>query len=342
MTHMRCRAAVCLIAGWLVTCLSTGSFAHPTKVEAYNNHGGCAALGHSVAEGVRQWCVTNENDNIDGCNARLRSWVWDVERRCNERRREFGCSPSVDDTVNWHLHGWTRPGLKLSLHLSVPYCEEPTQPQATGSGTVDVPPGLGREARSRVQTALAAQGFYLGQPDGAFDLRTRAAIQAWQQANGHAATGVLTSAQVEQLLTTPASGDRYYGSIASAEIGIVTYVFGIAWSEHGHEAARQAAVEECERRYGVGCNEIGRFRNRCGAVAIGDWQRFGTGWGETIAEAESSALYDCRPEIYHCWVEVSRCVDGDYRRPGAVADESLEPRRAAAAKDAVDNDYVED
>ena len=131
-THMRCRTAVCLIAGWLTTCSSAGSLAHPTDTEEHNKAGGCVSLGHSVAEGVSQWCVMNENDDTDGCNARFRSWVWDVERKCHERRREFGCSPSVHDTPEWHLHGLTRPGLRLSLHLAFPYCEEPRKVRRQG------------------------------------------------------------------------------------------------------------------------------------------------------------------------------------------------------------------
>ena len=337
MTQTRCRTAFCLIAGWLAACSSAASLAHRIDTAEYNNSGGCVALGNSVTEGVSQWCAMNEIDDKDDCNARFRSWVWDVERKCNERRREFGCSPGVHDTPDWHLHGLTRPGLKLSLHLAFPYCEEPMQNQATGSVTGDLPPGLDREARSQVKAALAAQGFYPGQAEGDFDPRTRRAIQAWQQANGYTATGVLTNAQVNRLFMTPESGHRYYGSIVSEEIGIVTYAFGIAWSEHGHETARRYAVEECRRLGGVVCPEIGRFRNKCGAIAIGDWRRFGTGGGETNSEAERAALYDCRPEIHHCWVEVSRCVDSDYRWPGAASDESLHPERPAAVEGDVES-----
>ena len=339
MKHMRCRTAVCLIAAWLTTCSIAGSLAHPTRDTEHNELGGCASLGDWVTAQVSQWCVMNDKD---GCNARFRSWVLDVERRCSERRRESGCSPNLNGAVEWHLHGLARPGLRLSLHLAVPYCEKPTQSHMTESVTVDVPPGLDREARSRVQAALAAQGFYPGQPEGEFDPRTRRAIQAWQQANGYTATGVLTSAQVVRLLTTPESGHRYYGSIASEEVGIATYAFGIAWSEHGHETARRNAVEECRRLGGIVCPEIGRFRNKCGAIAIGDWLRFGTGGGATNAEAESSALYDCRPEIHDCSVEVSRCVGGDYRWPRAAADESLDPERPSAVEDAGDSDNREE
>ena len=57
--------------------------------------------------------------------------------------------------------------------------------------------GLDSDQRRRLQTALAAAGFDPGPADGQFGARTRQAIQAWQQAKGHIATGELTSAQVE-------------------------------------------------------------------------------------------------------------------------------------------------
>ena len=59
---------------------------------------------------------------------------------------------------------------------------------------------LDASERQRVQAALAAEGFDPGPADGKFGPRTRQAIAAWQQANGHAATGALTEDQAESLL----------------------------------------------------------------------------------------------------------------------------------------------
>ena len=59
---------------------------------------------------------------------------------------------------------------------------------------------LDSEERRRIQEALAGAGFDPGPADGEFGPRTRRAIEGWQQANGHAATGKLTSGQVEALL----------------------------------------------------------------------------------------------------------------------------------------------
>lgn len=328
MTHVRRRTAACLIVGWLIACSSPGALAHSTSANEFNSLGSCAAMGNSVAEGVWQWCAKNEKNNMNGCKASFRSWVRDVERTCDQRRREFGCSPSDHDAVQWHIHGWKRPGQELSLHRAVQYCEDGTQGQARRSGAGDAPPGLDREARRRVQSALAAQGFDPGPPDGKFGPRTRGAIRAWQQANGHAGTGELTSGQVEQLLaaesppgaSAAAAAGGLHGSIAFSKLDGGGYAYGIAWNAQSGEAAGRGAREECERHGGgSGCREVGGFRNACGALAIGDNNGFGTGWGATNAEAESDALSNCRAANRNCRVEVSRCADADYRRSRPVA-----------------------
>ena len=210
MTHLRQRTVVSLIAGWLVAVSSSVALAHPTSANEFNSTGSCAALGIAVGEGVWQWCAKNERKTFDRCRDSFRSWVREVERKCLERRRERGCSPSDYDAALWHLHGWKRPGQQIKLDFAVRFCEEGTQDQAAGPGAGGAPPELDRETRRRVQSALAAQGFDPGQPDGKFGPRTRAAIQAWQQANGHAETGELTSKQVERLLA--AESPRFLGA----------------------------------------------------------------------------------------------------------------------------------
>ena len=64
---------------------------------------------------------------------------------------------------------------------------------------------LDSSERRRVQEALARAGFDPGPADGKFGPRTRRAIEGWQQANGYAATGELTSGQVEALLADAAA-----------------------------------------------------------------------------------------------------------------------------------------
>ena len=55
--------------------------------------------------------------------------------------------------------------------------------------------------RRRIQEALARAGFDPGPADGKFGPRTRRAIEAWQQANGHRVTGELTGDQADAILT---------------------------------------------------------------------------------------------------------------------------------------------
>ena len=76
---------------------------------------------------------------------------------------------------------------------------------------------LDSSERQRVQAALAAEGFDPGPADGKFGPRTRRAIQAWQQANGYAATGELTSGQVEALLADAAPLEPFGPNWAIAE-----------------------------------------------------------------------------------------------------------------------------
>lgn len=63
--------------------------------------------------------------------------------------------------------------------------------------------GLGKEARSRIQSCLKGAGFDPGPADGAFGSRTRAALRGWQAKQGRkgaAAAGYLTKADAAALL----------------------------------------------------------------------------------------------------------------------------------------------
>ena len=73
--------------------------------------------------------------------------------------------------------------------------------------------------RRRIQEALARAGFDPGPADGKFGPRTRRAIQGWQQANGYAATGDLTRAQAEVLLTESAVADTLTPTCTGAATG---------------------------------------------------------------------------------------------------------------------------
>jgi peptidoglycan hydrolase-like protein with peptidoglycan-binding domain len=64
---------------------------------------------------------------------------------------------------------------------------------------------LTAEDRRALQAALEWFGFYDAAIDGAFGRGTRAAMEAWQAANGHPATGVLTERQRAELLAAYAA-----------------------------------------------------------------------------------------------------------------------------------------
>ena len=294
--------------------------------------GSCAALGDSVAEDVWTWCYRNDQDNMNACKASRRSWVKQMEQNCNNRRRKAGCSPSSYDAVTWHVHGAER-GQRLVLHSAPNRCDGGAGNEATRAGVGEGQPALDRDARRRVQLALAAQGFDPGQPDGVFGPRTRGAIEAWQQASGYAPTGELTGQQAERLLTAEkpvastarATSADFYGSIAFSQLTGGGHALGIAWNEQGREAARRSALEECRRQGGGdGCHEAGWFQNGCGAIAIGDGSGYGTGGGETSEAAESDALSNCQTANRDCRVEASRCVGADYRRSSSETARSQE------------------
>ena len=59
---------------------------------------------------------------------------------------------------------------------------------------------LTRDEREQLQVALQWAGFYNSAIDGAFGRGTRAAMEAWQAANAHEITGILTTAQRAQLI----------------------------------------------------------------------------------------------------------------------------------------------
>ncbi|QFS83277.1 hypothetical protein FIU97_10600 [Roseivivax sp. THAF40] len=59
---------------------------------------------------------------------------------------------------------------------------------------------LSRDERARLQVALQWAGFYQGRIDAAFGRGTRGSMAGWQEANGFAVTGVLTTRQRAELL----------------------------------------------------------------------------------------------------------------------------------------------
>lgn len=60
---------------------------------------------------------------------------------------------------------------------------------------------LSRAEKQDLQTAMQWAGFYSGAIDGLYGRGTRGAMTAWQEANNHEPTGVLTTAQRAELIT---------------------------------------------------------------------------------------------------------------------------------------------
>lgn len=109
-------------------------------------------------------------------------------------------------------------------------------------------PGSTRDDRRALQTALKTEGFNPGPADGIFGSGTRAAIKAWQESIGQAATGQLTEVQIRLLLPRrqwaqaavmePAAGGTWESPAGEP-----------AGTEHKAEAQTQAQTQES----GDGC-----------------------------------------------------------------------------------------
>jgi len=94
---------------------------------------------------------------------------------------------------------------------------------------------LSREDRQALQSALQWFGFYTSAIDGAFGPGTRKSMAAWQEANGLAPTGILTTLQRQTLLATQAQ--------AQAELGLQT----VTEPESGIEITLPLALVQFDR-----------------------------------------------------------------------------------------------
>lgn len=118
------------------------------------------------------------------------------------------------------------------------------QPEPTPPALTDETPAEARdsevlltpEERRDLQTALGWFGFYQGGIDGAFGPGTRAAMAAWQQAQGSLeASGVLTTRQRADLLQAWRDETAAFGfaELVEAEAGItVTLPLGLVEFDH--------------------------------------------------------------------------------------------------------------
>lgn len=94
---------------------------------------------------------------------------------------------------------------------------------------------LTQPEREDLQRALMWFGFYDAKVDGAFGRGTRASMAAWQGASGFEATGILTTAQREALMTTYRAEEQGFGfqSVTESEAGIeVTLPLALVSFDH--------------------------------------------------------------------------------------------------------------
>lgn len=122
--------------------------------------------------------------------------------------------------------------------------------------------------------------------------------------------------------------DRY-GSIAFSQQGDGGYHWGFTWDFERREAARNRAIAECRSKGGRSCGEIFRFRNTCGALAIGGANGWGAGAGATTVEAQRGALKQCGTRNRDCKVAVSRCAKASTKV--ATTGRSLSSAKVASA-----------
>ena len=105
----------------------------------------------------------------------------------------------------------------------------------------------------------------------------------------------------------PRGRDPLHGSITFSQEADGGYAWGIAWSFDNHPVALAESLDKCREYGGRSCTEVGWFQDACGALAIGDGNGYGAGWGDTTAEAERDALSQCRAANENCRIEVARC-----------------------------------
>ena len=210
--------------------------------------------------------------------------------------------------------------------------------------------GADQVARRKIQSALAAQGFNSGPSDGKFGPRTRAAIKAWQRANGYTPTGRLTRKQTRALKTArtpsvrvdiqPGTPSGLQGGIAVSDpkMGINSderLVWAFGWTDGTSSEALLLAGSSCRRAGGVRCTSSSRGKNfvedgGCLSIAIGDTRGYGTGGSRTTAVAENNARVSCSMNDTGCRIIETQCAGKKVRFVDADTRKTT-PTRAAKA-----------
>lgn len=96
------------------------------------------------------------------------------------------------------------------------------EPQETEAQALAAESLLSQDERMALQTALQWAGHYAGAIDGSFGQGTRRSMAEWQAASGHAATGVLTTAQRAELVGAYQAEQAAFGyaAVHETEAGI--------------------------------------------------------------------------------------------------------------------------
>ena len=109
--------------------------------------------------------------------------------------------------------------------------------------------GLSHSDRLAVEWGLASAGFDVAPADGRFEKNTRAALRAWQQAEGFNVTGYLTRAQAEVMIATGKQAERERAERERAERErLAREVAERERARLAREAAERARMEEEELR----------------------------------------------------------------------------------------------
>ena len=134
-------------------------------------------------------------------------------------------------------------------------------------------PGSTRDDRRALQTALKTEGFNPGPADGIFGSGTRAAIKAWQQSIGQAATGQLTEVQIRLLL--PRRQWAQAAVVEPATRGNPQPAAGGTWeSPAGEPTVTELKVVAKAQENGDGCPgdvTVGTYRYPISGKATNDW-----------------------------------------------------------------------
>ncbi len=173
-----------------------------------------------------------------------------------------------------------------------------------------------REAQALMKTL----GYNPGPADGLWGPRTARAYAAFLRDAGLPSGKVLTPEALRAMRGKGKAADTVakagakgpqHGSIAFSQEANGGYAWGIAWSFDSSAGARAEALGQCRAHDGTRCSQVGWFQEACGALAIGDDNGYGTGWGATAAAAKRNALAQCRVSNNDCRIEVARCAQSE-------------------------------